>query len=415
MHILLIHQAFCGPQDPGGTRHYELARRLARMGHRFTIVTSQYSYLTGKEKSAFPNHYQIEVRFAGAIGGWHRSYFQRVVAFLSFMITAVITGLRVETPDVVIGTSPPLFQAISAWLIATLRRRPFILEIRDLWPEFAVSLGLLRGRVLIWFARRLESFLYARAKEIIVNSPSYREYLLEQGIPESKISVIPNGVDTSMYCPELNGDAFRRDHGMHDKFVVMYAGALGFANDIGCLLRAAARMHHRADIVFAIVGDGKELPRLRSEADSLRLNNVSFVAAQSKENMPNVLAAADVCVATLKDARMLKTTYPNKVFDYMAAGRPTVLAIDGAIREVIEKSQGGIFVPPGDDAALAEAILVLYESAELRKEMGQSARSFVASHFDREIQAEQIAEILHRQSSRDLAPIKDADVAVPRL
>ena len=385
------------------------------MGYRFTIITSQYSYLTGKEKSAFPEHSEIDVRFAGVIGEWHRSYFQRVVAFLSFMITAVIAGLRIEKPDVVIGTSPPMFQAISAWLIATLRRRPFILEIRDLWPEFAISLGLLRSHVLIWFARRLESFLYARAKEIIVNSPSYREYLLEQEIPESKISVIPNGVDTSMYGPEQNGDAFLRDHVMHDKFVVMYAGALGFANDIDCLLRAAVRMRHRADIVIAIVGDGKELPRLRSEADSLRLNNVSFVAAQSKENMPNVLAAADVCVATLKNDRMLKTTYPNKVFDYMAAGRPTVLAIDGAIREVLEKSRGGIFVPPGDDAALVEAILALYESPELRKEMGQSARSFVVSHFDRSIQAEQIAEILNRQSSRYLPPIKDADVAVPRL
>jgi len=164
---------------------------------------------------------------------------------------------------------------------------------------------------------------------------------LKRAIPETKISVVPNGVDTSMYCPGHTGEAFRRDYGMHAKFVVMYAGALGLANDIDCLLKAAARLRDRTDIVFAIVGDGKELPRLRSEADSLQLNNVHFVPAQSKQHMPTVLAASEMCVATLKDVPMLRTTYPNKVFDYMAAGRPTVLAIGGSIREPIKKSQSG--------------------------------------------------------------------------
>jgi len=412
VHILLIHQAFCGPQDPGGTRHYELARALVRMGHRFTIVTSRFSYLTGTKKSDLAHEDGIDVRYAWVIGAWHRSYLHRTFAFLSFMVCAVIEGLRVETPDVVIGTSPPIFQALSAWLVAVIKDRPFILELRDLWPQFAADLGILRSRLLIWLARKLESFLYSRASAIIVNSPSYREYLLNRGIPETKISIVPNGVDTSMYYPEWNGEAFRNDHDMGGKFVVTYAGALGVANDIDCLLKVAARVSHRPDFAFAIVGDGKELPRLRKEVDSLCLNNVHFVTAQSKEQMPNVLSAADVCVATLKDVPMLGTTYPNKVFDYMAAGRPTVLAIDGPIREVIEKSRGGIFVNPGDDAALADAIVLLYESPELRKEMGKNARSFVVSHFDRSIQAEQLAEILQRHIANVRSPIGQADVAV---
>jgi len=193
----------------------------------------------------------------------------------------------------------------------------------------------------------------------------------------------------------------------------MYAGALGLANDIDCLLRSAALLRDRTDIVFAIVGDGKELPRLRSEADLLELNNVHFVPAQPKQYMPSVLAAADLCVATLKDVPMLRTTYPNKVFDYMAAGRPTILAIDGPIREVIEKSQSGICVPPGDDAALAEALLALYESPGLREQMGQNARSFVISHFDRALQAKQLAEILQSHIPAVRTSSKQADVAVP--
>ena len=399
MHILLIHQAFCGPQDPGGTRHYELALRLSRLGHRFTVVTSKFSYLTGEKKTATPNDGEIDMRIASTLGSWHRSYVQRLVAFVSFMVTSVLAGLRVDEPEVVIGTSPPIFQALSAWMVSAIRRCPFVMEVRDLWPDFAVDLGLLRNPVLIFLARRLELFLYARADHIIVNSPSYQNYLSAKGVQESNISVIPNGVDVSAFCVKESGEVFRRENGLVDKFVIMYAGAIGHANDVDCLLRAATRLLHRPEIVFAIVGDGKEVPRLRREADSHHLSNVRFIPAEPKQQMPRTLAAADVCVAALQDAPMLHTTYPNKVFDYMAAGRPTVLAIDGAIREVIEESRGGIFVPPGDDAALAEAILALYRSPALRKEMGANARSYVTSHFDRGLQAAQMADVLLRYCS----------------
>jgi len=132
VHILLIHQAFCGPQNPGGTRHYELAHRLGRLGHRFTVVTSGLSYLTGEKKGGTTNHGEIDVRIAPTIGSWHRRYVQRVVAFLSFMITSVVTGLRVDDPEVIIGTSPPIFQALSAWALSAIRHRPFIMEVRHL-------------------------------------------------------------------------------------------------------------------------------------------------------------------------------------------------------------------------------------------------------------------------------------------
>jgi len=143
------------------------------MGHRFTIITSKYSYLTGSEKSAVPNESGIDVRFARTLLGWHRSYLHRMLAFLSFMITAVVEGLRVEEPDFVIGTSPPMFQAVSAWLIATVRRCPFILEIRDLWPDFAVDLGVLRNRVLSSYFSRA-SWSYFSTREQARSSSTHR-------------------------------------------------------------------------------------------------------------------------------------------------------------------------------------------------------------------------------------------------
>lgn len=396
MHVLLIHQAYSGPDDPGGTRHYELGRRLVAMGHRFTVVTSKYSYLTGEEKKEKGAVGGIDVRIAPTLGGLHRSYAHRILAFISFTISSRFTALRVVSPDIVLGTSPPMFQAIAAWKVAAMRRRPFVLEIRDLWPEFAVDLGLLRNGALISLARSWERFMYRRADHIIVNSPAYREYLLKKKIPDRKISVVPNGVDVCMFHPQDNGEAFRREHRLDGKFVVMYAGAVGFANDLDCLLRAADRLREYTDIVVAIVGGGKELPRLRRLIESMNLRNVRFISAQPKSLMPEVLAAADVCIATLKDIPMFRTTYPNKVFDYMAAGRPTLLAIDGAIRDVIETSAGGLFVPPGDDRALGDAILKLRTSSALRQTLGENARTYVTQHFDRDTQATQLADVLQR-------------------
>ena len=395
LRVLLIHQAFCGPNDAGGTRHYELGKRLIEFGLSFAVVTSATSYLTGEEReiNEIPN---FEVRVARTLGGWHRSYWQRVCVFISFTMSSFVSSMRVESVDLVLGSSPPLFQAISAWMVAAIRRKHFVLEVRDLWLEFAVELGLLKSRALVAAARAVEGFLYRQADHIIVNSPAYREYLIAKDIPRTKISVVANGVDIRMFHLETNGRNFRREHALDEKFVVMYAGAVGMANDVDCLLRAANRLRSESGVVFAIVGAGKELPRLQHQATAMRLENVCFIAPQPKQRMPEVLGAADVCVATLKNIPMFRTTYPNKVFDYMAAGKPTVLAIDGVIREVIEKSRGGLFVQPGDDEALAQAVLKLRRSPGLRQHMGASAQAYVEGHFSRDVQAVEFARVLER-------------------
>ena len=393
LHVLLIHQAFSGPEDPGGTRHYELGQGLVAMGHRMTVVTSRYNYLTGQTRTQ-PATVGIEVRIAASLPDRRRSYVHRILAFVTFAASSVISGLLVPSIDVVVGTSPSPFQAISAWMVAVLRRRPFVLEIRDLWPEFPIELGVLKNRFLISLARMMERFLYRRADHIVVNSPAYREYLLARGIPCAKVSVVSNGVDVSQFDPELSGEHFRREHGLNGEFVVMYAGAVGLANDLECLLRAASRLRTEPGILFVIVGDGRELSRLQIECKAGNVNNVRFVPAQPKHRMPEVLAAADICVATLKKIPMFRTTYPNKVFDYMAAGRPTVLAIDGAIRKVVEASGGGLFAKPGDDEALAQAIKKLRKESILRRQMGRSARAYVTEHFSREMQAQRFADVL---------------------
>ncbi|MCX7851896.1 MAG: glycosyltransferase family 4 protein [Caldilineales bacterium] len=401
-HYLLIHQAFVGPGEAGGTRHYELARHCAAAGHRFTIVASPVSYLSGRPTGAGEGEVApgVAVKRTHTLPTLHRSFFWRILSFLSFMVSATATALRAGRVDLVMGTTPPLFQALSAWAVARLRRRLFLLEVRDLWPQFAVDMGLLTQPLLIALARRLEGFLYDRADHLLVNSPAYRDYLLARGVPPAKVSLIPNGVDPTMFDPADRGEGWRQWWGLGDRFVVTYAGALGPANDIPTLLRAAARLRARSDIHFLLVGDGKERPQLEAWAAAEGLTNVTFTGAVPKEQMPTVLAASDACVAILRDIPSFRTTYPNKVFDYMAAGRPTILAIDGVIRQVVETAGAGVCVPPGDDAALAAAVVQLAADRQAARAMGEAARRHVVAHFDRRDQAEAFCRLLAQLAER---------------
>lgn len=393
MHILLIHQAFVSPSEAGGTRHFELAQRMLREGHQFTIVASDVSYLTGKpivENKGLVTEQKVQgvrVLRAYTYPSVHRSFVWRVVSFLSFMISSVWAGLKAGPIDLVMGTSPPIFQAVSAWFIALLRRKPFLLEIRDLWPEFAIDMGVLKNRLLIKLSRWLESFLYARADHILVNSPAYSDYLQQKGIALEKITLIANGVDIDLFNPQAGTGSVRQKLGLDGNFIITYAGALGLANDIPTVLRAADRLRAYKNIRFLFVGDGKERYNLERMVEKMELSNIIFIGSRPKSEMPGILAASDACLAILMDIPMFKTTYPNKVFDYMAAGRPTVLAIDGVIRKVIESAEGGVFVPPGDDKSLADAVKWMALHTDEALVMGNSARNYVAKHFNRSAQA----------------------------
>ena len=408
--VLLIHQAFASPDEPGGTRHYELARRALSHDIQFTVVASDVSYLTGQRKmpgaetSVTQNAGGVRVLKTYTLPSLHRSFIWRVISFLSFMISAIGTALKSGPVDVVMGTSPPIFQAFSAWVVALIRRRPFLLEIRDLWPAFAIEMQVLKNPILIRLSRWLEGFLYARAAHLVVNSPAYRDYLIARGVSDSRITLVPNGADVSMFDPDSRGQAVRREFELGEKFVVVYAGALGVANDIETILKASQRLLDHDRIVFLIVGDGKERPRLQGVASAMKLDNLRFAGARSKAQMPDILAAADVCIATLLNIPMFGTTYPNKVFDYMAAGRPTVLAIDGVIRRVLEAARAGIASQPGDDAALAENIRALSEDPERVRLMGKSARVYVERHFNRDNQAADFAKLLAALSAATRAP-----------
>lgn len=399
MHILLIHQAFAALYEAGGTRHHELARYLVERGHQVTIIASPISYLTGKSRQSRSKWVEKQEPDSGitiyrtyTYSALHKSFLHRIFSFLSFMVSSFLVGIGIKRVDLVWGTSPPIFQGVTAWLIAWLKRVPFLFEVRDLWPAFAIAVGVLRSPLLVRASLWLERFLYRRADRVMVNSPGFIEHVTRRGA--RWVELVPNGAEPEMFNPQDEGTTFRQQHNLDGKFVILYAGAHGMSNDLEIVLQAAARLQNDPEIQFLLVGDGKDKANLQAQAASLQLNNVCFLPPVAKDQMGKVIAAANAGLAILKPLELYKTTYPNKVFDYMAAGRPVVLAIDGVIREVVERAGAGLAIPPGDPQAMAEAIRELASHPQEARAMGLAGRVYVQKHFSRRDLAEKLALLL---------------------
>lgn len=402
MHILIIHQAFASLNEPGGTRHHEFARLLSSRGHQVTVIASPVSYITGTStQEVAVEQGNINILRASVYSAHHKSFVHRIFAFISFMTSSFWLGLGVKNVDVVWGTSPPIFQGVTAWALARLKDAKFLFEVRDLWPQFAIAVGVLTSPILIRMSEWLERFLYRRADQVMVNSPGFRKHVEDRGAKRAEL--IPNGADPSMFDPTDDGIAFRQFHNLEGKFVVLYAGAHGISNDLSVVLDAAKILQNvtvtskvtvTPDIHFVLLGDGKEKANLQTQAGKMGLTNVTFAPSVPKVEMAGALAAANACIAILKPLDEYKTTYPNKVFDYMAAGRPVVLAIDGVIREVVEAAGCGIFAEPGDPSALAKAIQMLVSYKDKARQMGMDGRKYLEENFSRSVIGEKLLGLL---------------------
>jgi glycosyltransferase involved in cell wall biosynthesis len=389
-----------------------------------TIIASPVSYLTGAHLPPFS---QIAQHPRGEMGGeperrvtvirsytyraLHKSFVHRAFSFFSFMVSSFFAGLKVKKVDLVWGTSPPIFQGVTAWLLARLKGVPFLFEVRDLWPTFAIAVGVLRNPLLIRMSLWLERFLYRHADRVMVNSPGYVAHVTERGA--RRVDLVPNGADPDMFDPAGQGADFRSANRLEDKFVVLYAGAHGMSNDLGVVLEAAKILQDgtvtfepsvggRVTVTFVLLGDGKEKLNLQKQAADMHLANVLFLPPVPKTSMSAALAGADAGLAILKPIEEYKATYPNKVFDYMAAGKPVVLAIDGVIREVVEAAGCGIFARPGDPSALAQAVQSLAADRARSRLMGLAGRKYLEEHFDRSALAARLVDIMENMVARKL-------------
>jgi glycosyltransferase involved in cell wall biosynthesis len=404
MRILIVHQFYLQPGEPGGSRFNEFARLWAAAGHDVTVVAGTVNYATGKAPARYHRRW-ITREKDGEVVVWRchvpesygKSYKGRMWAFFAFTLSASTAVLRCGRPDVVLATSPPLVAAIPGWIAATLRRAKLIFEIRDLWPESAVTTGVLReGAMLTKWLYALERWACRRADKVNVLTPAFRDDLLRRGlVGADKIVFVPNGADLDLFSPASADLTLREELGWGERLVVMYSGAHGRANAVGQLVDAAALLKDRPDILISTVGDGPERRQHEERARALGLTNIVFNGAQPKERMPAIVNACDVGAAVLQNNPTFRTVYPNKVFDYMACGKPTLLAIDGVARQMVcDEAQAGVFVEPENAQALTVAIRKLADDAGARTAMGRRGREWVETHAGREGLAKRYAEIM---------------------
>ncbi len=342
----------------------------------------------------------VRILRAAVYDAHHKSFVHRILAFFSFMLSSFWIGLGVKNVDLVWGTSPPIFQGVTAWALARLKGAKFLFEVRDLWPQFAIAVGVLTNPTLISLSEWLERFLYRHADRVMVNSPGFLNHVSARGA--KRVDLIPNGADPSMFDPANSGATFRKASHLEDKYIALYAGAHGMSNDLTVVLDSASLLANENYIHIVFLGDGKEKPALMAGAKDL--SNVTFLPSVPKAEMASALAGADVCIAILKPLEEYKTTYPNKVFDYMAAGRPVALAIDGVIREVVEAADCGIFAAPGNAVQLADAIRKLASNPEESRRMGLRGRKYLEENFSRAVIGEKLVSLLEEMVTQNKRP-----------
>jgi len=380
-----MHQIFVTPERGGGTRHYELAKYLVAMGHKVTVIASDVDYLSGnKIDKTHETREGIDIIYATTPAFVHKNILFRALSFLTFSITSFIEGLRIKNVDVIWATSPPLFQSITSALLSIVKRKKLLFEVRDLWLDFAEELGVVKNKFILGIFRILEKLIYTRAHKVMVNSPGFIPFISKHVNPKD-IIFIPNGVISEDFESDDNACLqFKAKTGIENKFIVSYTGNMGVANDLETIIQAARDLKNEyTDILFLFVGGGMKGKELAAQCKEEGLTNVLFLPPVSKTEVPAVLKASDICVATLKNIDLFKTVYPNKVFDYMAAKKPTILAIEGVIKDVIEKSEGGICVQPGDSDAIVDAVKKYYNNREKLTTDGISAYEYVTEHFER--------------------------------
>jgi len=401
MRVLYVSQNFMTPDDPGGIRHFAHVGFLASKGHDVTVLTADRFHRAGILQSPAENcedsahgyriiRVQMPDLRPGIVG--------RVRNYLAFMSRAVAQGRRQRGRfDVVLASSPPLFAGVTGVLLASLKRARLVLEIRDLWPQSAIVLGFLRNRILILLSRRLEQWLYARAAEIVCLTEGIAEQVGERF--SHKVHVVRNGVDREFIEQAFDAPCDDRRGPRTADLVATYAGSHGVNNALDDLVEAAKELRDEP-VRFILIGEGSQTARLQDRCRQLNLANVSFVGAVARRSVPSWLHCADVLLWPVYmkpgDPELMKLkrgAVPNKLFDYLAVGKPVVTSVpeDGEAAELL-RTYGTPHFVHADGHGFAECLRTLAKKRSLGVN-AEGAKEFRTT-YDRTVQAQALADVL---------------------
>ncbi len=409
MKILYISQYFPPEIAAPAVRVSELSGHWAASGHQVTVFTG------------FPNHptgvvhpdYQSKLRrliFRECMDGvqvvrtwlWprpNRKALGRMLSFVSFSISAAISGLFLGRPDVVIATSPQLLVGLTGWWLARAKRAPFVLEVRDLWPESLSAVGMGDDQsILHRVLAKIAGFLYRQSDKIVVVTPAFKDHLIEKWkVASGRISVVENGVETELFNPNCVDAQLRLELAGEGKFLACYIGTMGMAHGLETLLQAAAELQSSSpQVSFVLVGDGAEKEHIAERARAMGLSNLRIVDAQPRERIPSYICASDACLVLLKRTPIFETVIPTKMLEFMSCARPVILGVEGQARKIVEDAQAGVCIEPENAKDLAQAVVRLAADSTLRKSLGNNGRQYVLKHFSRRQTAVTYLDILRK-------------------
>lgn len=401
MRILFLSDNFPPEGNAPATRLYEHATRWVRAGHDVTVVTCAPNFPEGKLFPGYRNAWrQVEtvdgirvVRVKTYITA-NEGFLKRTLDYLSFMLMGFLLGMFERRPDVVVATSPQFFCAIGGWALSVVKRRPFVFELRDLWPASIVAVGAMKKSLTIRLLEKIELFLYRRAKAIVSVTQSFREDLVARGIDREKIHVVINGVDLDRYEPQARDAALAEEFGLAGKFVAGYMGTHGMAHALPKVLEAAERLRDRADIAFFFAGSGAGRARVEQIVAERGLSNVRLIPRQPKERMPSLWSLCDLAIVPLRDTPVFATVIPSKIFESMGMGVPILMSLpEGEATDIVRGTRSGVCVPPENPEAMAAEIERLADAPEEMAQLRTLARA-AAPGFSRDVLAKSMLDVL---------------------
>jgi glycosyltransferase involved in cell wall biosynthesis len=388
--LLFISQYVYKPEQAAANRIYDFLQLLVRRGHEPRVIAGGVHYLEDRIDPELARHKFLETRWGEvpvtltyAAPDFRRSVRARLSSYFSFAWYAWRASRRVGPVDAVMVSIQPIFVGPLGWFLARRRGVPFLLEVRDLWPDAAVEVGLIRSRLLIRLGRWLEIFLYRKADRIVVIGPEMKRVIARKGIEAEKIHVAPQGYQPPARPPVERAVA-RQRLGIGGEFVLMFAGSFGLANnDLPLLVDAAIRLRDEPELSLIFIGEGNQKAACIERCRQHGVRNVRFLDMVPKAEVHDLLAAADAAVMALPPGDFWKICLQNKIFDYLGNGLPVIAAVAGDQEQLIRESEGGIAVPPGDVEAFVAAVRRLQRDPALRERLARNAREYVQGHLTR--------------------------------
>jgi glycosyltransferase involved in cell wall biosynthesis len=403
MRILFVTHYFPPEVNAPANRTHEHCRKWVADGHEVTVITGVPNHPRGEIFEGYENRLIQEEEVDGirVIRTWmyltpNSGFLRRIANYLLFAIAAVIASPRAKNPDLVIATSPQFFVGVAGACIARLKRRPFVLEVRDLWPKSIVELGQLGPGPILRALEMLERWLYRSAAGVVVNTRTFHDHIAERGVDSSKIELIYNGIDPDRFHPRRKNEELLDAHNLADHFTVGYVGTIGLAHGLTMLIDVAERLRHRDEIRFVLIGDGADRNQLEAEIASRGLSNIEMIGLQPRSAMPDWIASIDLLLVTLRDLPVFETVIPSKIFEFLAEERPVILAAKGEIRRMLAESGGALLIDPEDPDQMKSAIEEIIEQPEAAASRARAGREWVAYGFIRDDLAVRMSNFLER-------------------